>query len=149
MKKSAITLALAAALLLPAGASARNPQNRTCGAPCDTTVCTQASPTQCAATQAGPFDGIELTEAQRTALNNIKRPETREARREARRNYLNQVKGILTPEQYVAFLENLAVNNPGPRHAFNRQGQRDGNRRHNSSMHRRDNRPQQAAQNRR
>lgn len=81
------------------------------------------------------FEGITLTTAQQTKLNQLKESrmkkagerqqdkakasrERRESRdsvaRAERKQYLSEVKSILTPDQYVTFLENIAVND-GPR----------------------------------
>lgn len=82
-----------------------------------------------------PFEGLELTDAQKEKLKAIKRPacpdkracadslktkdrpaltpEQKRAKRiEGRTGYLKSVKEILTPEQYVKFLENSFVNSP-------------------------------------
>lgn len=39
-------------------------------------------------------------------------------RMQQRRDYLNKVKAILTPEQYVTFLENMAVSRPAGHHGY-------------------------------
>ena len=80
-----------------------------------------------------PFEGLNLTDNQKEKLNKLR--EERKAERSKKsqqrksdklradstsraqqiadkRDYLNQVKSILTPEQYVAFLENMVVNTP-------------------------------------
>lgn len=92
------------------------------------------------------FDGIQLTDAQKAGLQTLneqqaaKRSEMaaaakaakaeakqqrqlndstkRVARAQARRDYLNGVKSVLTPDQYVVFLENIVVEQPvnGGRH---------------------------------
>ncbi|MDE7426255.1 MAG: hypothetical protein K2M79_00450 [Muribaculaceae bacterium] len=69
------------------------------------------------------FEGITLTPEQQTKLdaNNVKRQEARKAamadstkqrpdRKQMMRNYITEVKEVLSPEQYVVFLENVAVN---------------------------------------
>lgn len=128
MKK--IIVATALALALTGAAFASNPT------PAAATACPQAA---CPATQAcrqdaprfNPFDGIQLTNDQQTAINNLNeqqrqnrenaRSERRQERRDrseaartqrdqCRRDYLTSLKGILTPEQYVTFLENCFVN---------------------------------------
>lgn len=79
------------------------------------------------------FEGLTLTEAQQTQLQqlNDQRARQRKQRAEANRldkqrrdsdmradrkasqkEYLEQVKAILGPEQYVVFLENIVVNGP-------------------------------------
>lgn len=92
------------------------------------------------------FEGLNLTDAQKTQLQNLDtqckaardqqmkeckenrqcNDSTRMAeRRAAKKSYLDQVKAIVGPEQYVVFLENFYVNganrghkamNPGRRH---------------------------------
>lgn len=95
-----------------------------------------------------PFEGLNLTENQQAKLNDLKSEfckkqdqrkngedkkldknkkdnQQRPDRREAKREYLAKVKSILTPEQYVTFLENMTVNRPdmGPgRHQQMRKG---------------------------
>lgn len=81
------------------------------------------------------FAGLNLTEQQKTALKAVPTPgqTMREARKAAaqcdsarldgkqckqvcqdvRKNYLAQVKAILTPDQYVQFLENFFTSAPG------------------------------------
>ena len=94
MKKNIFTIALAIAALcgLPAAAQTAKPANecpaKECAAPaCDNTSCVRKDKGQ------------------------------RPARRQARRDYINGVKNILTPEQYVVFLENIVVESPAPQHA--------------------------------
>lgn len=81
-----------------------------------------------------PFEGLNITEAQKTQLQalNTKRMEQRkeqaqarkadkqrndstrlEARKNARKEYLEEVKAIIGPDQYVVFLENMYVNGGG------------------------------------
>lgn len=73
-----------------------------------------------------PFEGITLTDAQKAKIDALKANchknmacKQKEAckkdgidRRQCKKNYLSKVKEILTPEQYVAFLENMVVNMP-------------------------------------
>lgn len=96
--------------------------------------------------QVNPFEGLNLTDAQKTQLQNLdtqckaardqqmkarkenkqRNDSTRMAeRRAAKKSYLDQVKAIVGPEQYVVFLENFYVNGgnrgnkalkPGKRH---------------------------------
>lgn len=86
--------------------------------------------------RANPFEGIELTEQQQSAIQTMDRQnaekcmqnlkeearEAREAQLQARRDYLAQLKNILTTEQYVTFLENNYVNTP----SFGRQPRNNG-----------------------
>lgn len=87
-----------------------------------------------------PFDGLNLTDAQKQSLKDIKKPsckkdssctkankectkaDKKEMKAEraqrmetARKEYLSQIQQILTPEQYQQFLENNFVNG-APRH---------------------------------
>lgn len=72
------------------------------------------------------FEGITLTQDQQAKLeaNKANRKAAREAakadstaqrpdRKQMMRNYITEVKEVLTPEQYVVFLENVAVNQGG------------------------------------
>ena len=69
------------------------------------------------------FEGLNLTDAQKQQLQTIATPGKRVAEQQkaeraermnrakaARENYLKDVKAVLTPEQYVQFLENNFVN---------------------------------------
>lgn len=100
---------------------------RHCNAPCDSAACQTACQTACKA--ACPFADLNLTDAQKQQLRDLwgeqckarkenSKQARREARNECRRNGLAKIKGILTAEQYVKFLENSYVNGgkPQPRH---------------------------------
>lgn len=87
-----------------------------------------------------PFAGIELTQAQQAQLDALKescpskemkkgdRKKNRQFRdsvaREAKVKHLAEVKKILTPEQYVQFLENQVLDAPkkAPRHNKHHKG---------------------------
>lgn len=77
------------------------------------------------------FEGIQLTADQQTRINELNQKQAQkmkearaqmkdrkkemkkqcaESRKAAKREYLNEIKQILTPEQYVAYLENIALN---------------------------------------
>lgn len=147
MKKKIMTIALALSALCVLPSVAKNPDNNNTPAPtCQASACAQEQ--SCRgnrhdrqANRPNPFEGITLTPEQQTALSAIEsqrpgrdqmdstaRAQARQARKEARRNYLNQVKEVLTPDQYVTFLENIAMQqgNRGNRQA--RQDMRQGNR---------------------
>lgn len=81
------------------------------------------------------FDGIQLTDAQKAQLKAIPTPGKKQADRQQkareerakqrkadRLEYLASVKAILTPEQYVQFLENSFVNAPAKRGAKHHKG---------------------------
>lgn len=107
-------------------------------------VCTELAAGKCDAkpNRPCPFEGLNLTDAQKEQLKQLRqaapadkqarKEAKREAKREARRERLAKVKAILTPEQYVQYLENLVVNRqkmaqrkPGQKHAGEfRQGRR-------------------------
>lgn len=119
MKKTLLSLAFVAAGIFAFSASAQEP-------------CCNPAQTCCEQTQApgnkakfNPFEGLSLTAEQQTAVNELnakyakgkkeKRDDKRKEARDARKNYLNDLKAILTPDQYTAYLENMALNNPSPR----------------------------------
>jgi len=137
--KKIIALAIVAIALcgIPAIAQAQN--NGNC---CNSTECTKH----------GAFAGITLSESQQKAIseldanrkaqNESRMQQMKKARKERlqndsvaraerkneRREYLNKMKNILTPEQYVTFLENLVLEKPqGVRHGKKefRQGRMD------------------------
>lgn len=116
------------ASLMFAGVAAAASAQTTTTAPCGNQECTNATcqgnhqactagrPQNCP----NPFEGLDLTAEQQTALQalapqnrNADRAAQREARREnvqnSRTEYLAQVKNILTHEQYITFLENSFV----------------------------------------
>lgn len=94
------------------------PAGRHCNAPCDSVACQAAC----------PFADLNLTDAQKQQLKDLKSEQckarkecakqAKQARSECRRSELTKIKGILTAEQYVKFLENSYVNGgkPQPRH---------------------------------
>lgn len=84
--------------------------------------------------QVNPYEGLKLTDAQKTKLQQLdtKRQEARqqemqkkqekkqqdktarmEARKASKKQYLEEVKAIVGPEQYVVFLENMYINGGG------------------------------------
>jgi len=100
-------------------------ENKTCPAVCAENTC---SPQTCSdkvcPTQCTPFAGIDLTADQQAKLKALKtkqiadnkvdrskqKSERRLSRLEKRAEMLASIKDILTPEQYVKFLENSFVN---------------------------------------
>lgn len=138
MKK--IIVASALTLALTGAAFAANPNTAaTPAAPAANaqTVCPEARNCRTEAPRFNPFDGIQLTDDQQTAITNLNaqqcqnRENARAERRQraeaartegnqSRRDYLTSLKGILTPEQYVTFLENCYVNAGPGRHEGNK-----------------------------
>ncbi len=125
MKK--IIIAAAMILSLSAGAYAQQQETTVCPETTEAPAA-QTSPAVVAARH-DAFQGLELTDSQRQSLQAIEaqcresnrqarrqqRSEAQQNREECRRNYLAQIKQILTPEQYLTFLENSYVNgNGGP-----------------------------------
>ena len=110
---------LAAMGIAAISASAQSQCQQQCGQHCqqqccDSTACQRQRPArQIRQAQVDPFAGIELTDDQRAAVDSLQtgqRQSQRQLRRQSRREYLDQLKQILTPEQYVQYLENLAIN---------------------------------------
>lgn len=139
MKRKFTTIALALVAALGIGAAAQTPDAATC--PKGTKQakeCRHGAPQQACANRdsmemAVFFEGITLTPEQQTKITTLRqnnRQQAREskalarqqradrakARKDAQRSKLNEMKSILTPEQYVVYLENIVVNAPaGPR----------------------------------
>lgn len=124
--KKILTIAIAAAALFGLPAAAQTVGQTQCNkSECTRTDCKKADNR---GNKHNPFEGITLTEQQKTALeglkpakcdqtgNNTTADKQRPDRRQGRRDYLNSVKNILTPDQYVVFLENIVVESPAPRH---------------------------------
>lgn len=140
MKKQLITLAFAAVGFISMNAFAQAPSNNEGKARrANNPEC--VNPAQCAnhneckaqCPVCNPFEGLNLTDAQKTKLEAIPCPrkvaqEMRQAakadsiktdkvavkamRKDIRSNYLRQVKEVLSADQYVTFLENYFVNAP-------------------------------------
>ncbi len=139
MKKSILSTAVLAVSLFSFSAMAQKP------ADCNTTTCPVK---ECPATACAPgkqclpgrpevnhFSGLNLTQEQKDKLATLK--QQRKAKCEAnakaqenrgrqcdsiarcgKKEYLDGVKAILTPDQYVVFLENVVLSQPlqrGPR----------------------------------
>lgn len=141
MKKKVLCMALAAIVSIGISSFAQSPDNncsagsnkncvvkdmKCCGKKKD---CKEKCDNNCSRKCVNPFEGLNLTEQQKSALANIPNPrqvmkaardnnkgkkESPEMRRDVARNvmldYLKQVKGVLTHEQYMQFLENSYVN---------------------------------------
>ncbi len=121
-RKSIIALAILAAgslcLLAQTPCASENCQQTQCQQGQCQQACIHGAPqSQVAPRHTNPrnadhFAGIELTEQQQAAIDSLhprnQARQNRQIRRQARRDYINSVKQILTPEQYVIFLENIA-----------------------------------------
>lgn len=128
MKKTILTLTLATAALFTSQAFAQTSDSNGCPAvPCGAVYnCNNAqcpylqNPDSC---MMNPFASLNLTADQQAKLKELRnkkfqqktkdiksRQELRQARRQA---CLQDIKSILTPEQYVQFLENNFVNGNG------------------------------------
>jgi len=115
MKKTVLALAIAAAAICGISASAQSTgAQQQCAGGTEYTMRGNR--------HADPFAGITLTEQQKAALEALKpaqccpdsanaamKSRIRDNRKQGRREYINHVKNILTPEQYVTFLENLVI----------------------------------------
>lgn len=138
MKK--FLLALAVVAMTAGMANAANDHKRcdnTSAAKCEKTVCPDQKQGAC---ELREFQGIELTDAQKTKLKALKsecrakkieakqakideKARKVEARRADRQAYLEKVKAILTPEQYTKYLENQKVGHPR-HHRGNHHGEK-------------------------
>lgn len=126
MKKKIFSATILALSFIALPAMAQNCKQGTCPEGNTTACCTEGK------AKAGngcvnPFEGLNLTDAQKEKLKAIERPcrkaaernrETRQQCSTERRNdrvkFLADIKAVLTPEQYVQFLENNFVNHrPG------------------------------------
>lgn len=112
---AAVAVALAGAFAAPVFAQNTCPRQGCDPAKCAPEKCTKADCKNPCADAKCPFDNLNLTADQKTklkALNTERRQKAAEARKdrkqcgkECRADYLAKVKEILTPEQYVKFLE--------------------------------------------
>lgn len=135
MKIKSIIIALATIFSLGVTASAQTPD--ACRPDCKKNECLKEcrrDKKECRRQAPDPFEGIVLTQQQKEKLAAIPCPRQvmnaarenkteadsmkanpalrKEMARNVRTNYLNQVKTVLTPDQYVQFLENYYVANP-------------------------------------
>ncbi|MCH5345638.1 MAG: hypothetical protein J1E63_00930 [Muribaculaceae bacterium] len=129
MKKKIFSIALAAMAFVALPTLADNAPkaiDKNATAQC----CTPDGGTKKVAQGINPFEGLNLTDAQKAQLKQLQETrkaertakatqdkEARKAKKEAakadrkaaRKAYLEQIKAILTPEQYVQYLENIAT----------------------------------------
>jgi len=122
MKKKILSIALVLAGLMGTSAMAQSPSTT------PQPTCQQACPAKAKAkAKANPFEGLNLSEKQQAELNALRegckaerqkiaaqekaeKKEMREQRKKDNKEYLGKIKDILTPEQYVQFLENAYLN---------------------------------------
>lgn len=135
MKKGFLSIAVLAASLFSFSALAQSQQ---ASPECTTQQC-PAKPEACPRNAkacpaqrpcADPFAGINLTQDQQTKLNTLREKRKAECAavnksrkdrfqqrdsmvRVSKKQHLEEVKSILTPDQYVIFLENMVISNPG------------------------------------
>lgn len=132
MKKKILSLAIIAAAFTAFNGVAQTNDNNNAKAVCVAQQC--GKPGKGCPKEACPFDGLNITDAQKAQLQqlNESRREARKAqaatqkadrqrndsarmaqRRADKKEYLEQVKAIIGPDQYVVFLENFYVNGGG------------------------------------
>lgn len=139
-----LSLALVAMSLGAFSASAQNKSDNNCNNNCPVQQC--ENPAQCPEFKKGeiasPFEGLNLTDAQKTKLQELnakKQAERKQqaearkadkqqkrdlkmkndsvkiaARKAAKKEYLEEVKAIIGPDNYVVFLENFYINGNQP-----------------------------------
>lgn len=121
MKTRLLTAATVLSAFFALSVSAQCPSTKVCT---ETTCDTVAG---CYGPYSEIFAGLNLSADQQAALKALKperkgRPDRKDLaqradsvradRQQGRRDYLNQVKNVLTPEQYVTFLEEVVVEGP-------------------------------------
>lgn len=124
MKKKIFSAAILALSFIALPSMAQNSNKAICPAN-DNAACCVDGKAKAGKCCVNPFEGLNLTDAQKEKLKAIERPCRKEAerRREARQQcnterrndrtkFLADIKAVLTPEQYVQFLENSFVNRP-------------------------------------
>lgn len=143
MKKTIAAIAIAA-ITFGFSANAKSTDDKKCPKCTEGQECThQECKAQCPEGTPCPFEGIELTDAQKEKLQALGKQkaeamkdkkeanskdrkeaaaERREAMEKARREELAQIKEILTAEQYVQFLENSYLMQQNPAQQGNRKG---------------------------
>lgn len=125
MKKKILAMAVVTVSFLSFNAMAQTGCAKPCDNTCSKNECSVACNKKVNHSCANPFEGLNLTSEQQAKLKEIApcgkaRKECKQKQRVCRdsiakaqrQDYLNQVKTILTPEQYVKFLENMVVNQP-------------------------------------
>lgn len=145
MKRKVLSIAVLLASVFTVSSMAQNPS---CSQQCVNASECQAQKGKCKA-QYSPFAGLNLTDKQKSELKALKpskeqiqaqkdkvkaqknadRQQRFEQKMQNRKDYLAKVKAILTPEQYVQFLENSYVNLSIDRSG--KKGKENKDRRHN------------------
>lgn len=131
MKKKLFSLAIAAMTLASFNSMAQTPDS-SCSRSNGNSTCPD-SEQQCHRSAPNPYEGLTLTDAQKSQLEQLDnkrkaerkdKAESRKAdrkknaeackaeRRACKKAYLEEVKAIVGPEQYVIFLENQVINAP-------------------------------------
>ncbi len=140
MKKKIFSVALVLAGMMGTTAIAQTPSSNTTPAAKE-----QGCPACPRGKQYNPFEGLNLTDKQQNDLKALResrkadikkemsdkkadRKAMREQAQKNRKDYLAKVKGILTAEQYVQFLENSYLNNRAGVGSNNRKDMRNGNK---------------------
>ena len=134
MNIKAILVAASALVLSATAVSAQNKDKK--DAKCKDAKCEMMNKEQCGAQAPCLFDNLNLTDAQKAKLKEMKENNAK-ARKEgkdkaiadrnnARKNELAQIKSILTPEQYVQFLENSFLSQGKPGKGMKQGGPRGG-----------------------
>lgn len=162
MKKKVLGLALVAmsVVSLTSMAQSKNTECNTTNKECVNKECKKMKGERRG--KANPFEGMNLTEAQKTQLQQLKekrsklraenksadkakkdadKQKKREARRAARKQYLQDVKSIIGADNYVVFLENIVLESPQGGKAVKqdrRNGKDKGGRHHHDKGHRAD-----------
>lgn len=126
MKKIILSIAFVTAGFFAFNASAQQPCCNTDQACCQPSqeCCNQKAKPQ-RAPKANPMEGITLTAEQQAAVKALNEKNKGPRTKDSRKEYLKEMKAILTPEQYTTYLENMALNAPRPQ-VKAKKGQRDG-----------------------
>lgn len=135
MKKTIISMAVIAASVFSFNATAQATAKAGDNATCTKKECPVAPGKDCRKARCNPFEGLNLTADQQAKLDQLRqqcatdrkacadqrRAEAKERRAERdsiartkRLDNLKQIKGILTPDQYVTFLENIVISERAP-----------------------------------
>lgn len=153
MKKKILGLALIASSILSFNSFAQTTNN--CDpSPKQQNICGKKHAKDKCNRTSDPFNGLQLSDSQKEKLASLKEKQKaariekskiakekrissdslRRAERLAdRRKYLEEVKEIIGPDQYVVFLENIVVNNG--KHAVNRSHSSKGNHKAHGMKH--------------